>query len=66
MQFSFQEKNSYTLTVWGLLDKGSVRPSAVASDMGREGVSVAAAVAFANSSAALLPGTTQISTLTCA
>ncbi len=59
------------MTVWGLLDRGSVRLSAVASDMGREGVPVAVTEAFANSSAALLLGMTllpgtQMSTLICA
>ncbi len=61
MQSDIQEKFSSTMTVLGLLDGGSVtvrriRAFAVANEMGRGGVSVAVAVAFANSSAASLPG----------
>ncbi len=59
MQSAFQEKCSYTMAVRGLLGELSVtvrrmRAFAVANEMGRGGVSVAAA--FANSSAASLPG----------
>ncbi len=61
MQSAFQEKCSYTMAVPGLLGEGSVtvrrmRAFAVANEMGRGGVSVAVAAAFANSSAASLPG----------
>ncbi len=61
MQSAFQEKVSYTMAVRGLLDGGSmmmrrVRAFVVASAMGRCGVSVAVAAAFAHSSAASLPG----------
>ncbi len=61
MQSAFQEKCSYTMAVRGLLDGGSVIMRrilvfAVANEMGRGGVSVAAAPAFANMSAASLPG----------
>ncbi len=61
MQSAFQEKCSYTMAVRGLLGEGSVtvrriRAFAVANEMGRGGVSVAVAAAFANSSAASLPG----------
>ncbi len=61
MQSAFQEKFSYTMAVRGLLDVGSVmvrrmRAFAVASEMGRGGMSVAVVVAFANSSSAWLPG----------
>ncbi len=61
MQFAFQEKCSYTLAVRGLLGRELVilrrmRAFTVANDMGRGGVSVAAAAAYANSSAASLPG----------
>ncbi len=57
VQPAFQEKCSYTMAVRGLLDGGSVtvrrmRAFAVAKEMGRGGVSVAVAAAFANSSAA--------------
>ncbi len=56
LQSAFKEKCSYTMAVRGLLDEGSVtvcrmRPFAVANEMGRGGVSVAVAAAFANSSA---------------
>ncbi len=59
MQSAFQEKCSYTMVVRGLLDDGSVtvrrmRAFAVANEMGRDGVSVAAA--FTNLSAVSLPG----------
>ncbi len=59
MQSTFQEKFSYTVAVWGLLDGGSVmvrqmRAFVEASEMGRGGVSVAAA--FANLSEDSLPG----------
>ncbi len=59
LQSAFQEKCSYTTAVRGLLDGGSMtmrrmRAFAVANEMGRGGVAVAAA--FANSSAASLPG----------
>ncbi len=60
---AFQEKCSYTMAVRGLLVEGSVtvsrmRTFAVANEMGRGVVSVSVAVsaAFANSSAASLPG----------
>ncbi len=61
MQSAFQEKCSYTMAVRGLLGAGSVTlrrlgAFAVANEMGRGGVSVAVAAAFANSSAASLPG----------
>ncbi len=61
LQSAFQEKCSYTMAVRGLLGEGSVtvrriRAFAVANEMGRGGVSVAVAAAFANSSAASLPG----------
>ncbi len=61
MQSAFQEKCSYTMAVRGLLDGGSVtvrrmRAFAMANEMGGGGVSVAVAAAFANSSAASLPG----------
>ncbi len=61
MQSAFQEKCSYTMAIRGLLAEGSVtvrrmRAFAVATEMGRGGVSVAVAAAFANSSAASLPG----------
>ncbi len=61
MQFAFQEKCSCTMAIRGLLDGGSVmarwmRSFAVANEMGRGDVSVAVAAAFANSSAASLPG----------
>ncbi len=60
MQSAFQ-KCSYTMAVRGLLGEGSVtvrrmRAFAVANEMGRGGVLVAVAAAFANSSAASLPG----------
>ncbi len=59
MQSAFLQKFSNTMAVRGLLDGGSVtvrrmRTFAVANEMGRGGVSVAAA--FANLSAASLPG----------
>ncbi len=59
MQSALQEKCSYTMAVRGLLDGGSVtvrrmRAFAVVNEIGRAGVVVAAA--FANSSAASLPG----------
>ncbi len=58
MKSAFQEKCSYTLVVWGLLDGGLVtvrrmRAFAVAN---QDGVSVVVAAAFANSSPASLPG----------
>ncbi len=61
MQSAFQEKCSYTMAVRGLLGEGSktvrrMRAFAVANEMGRGGVSVAVAAAFANSSAASLSG----------
>ncbi len=61
MQSDFQEKCSSIMTVRGLLDGGSVtvrrmRALAVSNEMGRGGVSEAVAAAFANSSAASLPG----------
>ncbi len=61
MQSAFQEKYSYTMAVRGLLDGGSVmarrmRAFAVANETGRGDVSLAVAAAFANSSAASLPG----------
>ncbi len=65
MQSAFQEKCSYTMAVRGLLDVGSVtvrrmRAFALANEMGRVGVSVMVAAAFANSSAASLPGMTLV------
>ncbi len=59
LQSAFQEKCSYPMAVRGLLGEGSVtvrriRAFAMANEMGRGVVSVAAA--FANSSAASLPG----------
>ncbi len=61
MQFAFQEKSSSPVAVRGLLGGVSVmvrrrRAFTVASEIGRGGVSVAVAAAFANSSAASLPG----------
>ncbi len=61
MQPAFQEKCSYTMAVRGLLGEGSVtvrqiRAFAVANEVGRGGVSVVVAAAFANLSAASLPG----------
>ncbi len=61
MQSAFQEVCSYTMAVRGLLDVGSVRARrmrafAEANEMGRGDVSVTVAAAFANSSAAVLPG----------
>ncbi len=61
MQSAFQEKCSYTMAVRGLLGEGSVtvhrmRAFVVANGVGRGSVSVAVAAAFANSSAASLPG----------
>ncbi len=61
MQSAFQQKCLYTMAVRGLLGEESVtvrrmRAFAVAIEMGRGGVSVAVAAAFANSSAASLPG----------
>ncbi len=61
MQSAFQEKCSYTMAVRGQLDGRSVtvrrmRAFAVANEMGQGGVLVAVAAAFANSSAASLPG----------
>ncbi len=61
MQSAFRKNCSYTIAVRGLLDGGSMtvrRMSAFAevNEMGRGGVSVAVAPAFANSSAASLPG----------
>ncbi len=61
MQSASQEKRSYTMSFRGVLGEGSVtvrrmRAFAVANEMGREGVSVAVAAAFANSSVASLPG----------
>ncbi len=59
MQSAIQEK--YTMAVSGLLGVGSetarrMRSFAVANEMGRGGMSVAVAAAFANSSAASLHG----------
>ncbi len=59
MQSAFQEKCPYTKAVRGLLDGGSVmvrrmRTFVVANELGRGGVSVAVAAAFAKSSS--LPG----------
>ncbi len=55
MQFAFQENFLYIMAIRVLLDGGSVMVRrARASEMGRGGQSVAAA--FANSSAASLPG----------
>ncbi len=53
MQSAFQEKCSYTMAVRGLLDGGWVtmrrmRAFVVANKMGRGGVSVTVAAAFAN------------------
>ncbi len=53
MQSAFQEKCSYSMTVRGLLDGGSVtmrrmRAFVVANEMDRGGVSVAVVAAFAN------------------
>ncbi len=61
MQSDFKEKCSYTMAVRVLLDGGSVTVCrmiafAVANEIGRGGVSVAVAAAFANSSATSLPG----------
>ncbi len=61
MQSAFQEKCSYTMPVWGLVDGGSVtvrrmRAFAVVNEMGWGSVSVVVAAAFANSTAASLPG----------
>ncbi len=61
MQSAFQEKCSYTMAVRGLLGEGSVtvrrmNTFAVANEMGRGGVSVVVAAAFAKPSAASLPG----------
>ncbi len=61
MQSAVLEKCSYAMAVRGLLDEGLVmvrrmRAFAVASDIGRGGVSVAVEAAFANSSAVSLPG----------
>ncbi len=61
MQSALQEKCSYTMAVRGLLDGGAVTVRrmgafAVANETGRGGVSVQVAAAFANSSAASLPG----------
>ncbi len=61
MRSDIQEKCLYTMAVRGLLDRVSVmvRPMgafAVANEMRRGGVSVTVAAAFANSSAASLPG----------
>ncbi len=61
MQSAFQEKCSYTMAVRGLLGEDSVtarrmRAFAVAVEVGRGGVSVTLAAAFANSSAASFPG----------
>ncbi len=63
MQSAFHEKCSYTKAFRGLLDGGSVmvrrmRAFAVANEIGRGGVSVVVAAAFANLSAASLPGMT--------
>ncbi len=55
---AFQEKNSCTVAVLGPVGQGICAAFTVASDMGREGVSVASAVclsAFVNSSATSLP-----------
>ncbi len=52
MQSAFQEKCSYT----GSVTLRRMRAFAVANAMGRGGVSVAVAAAFANSSVASLPG----------
>ncbi len=61
IQSAFQEKFSFTMAVRGPLDGGSVilrrmRAFTVPNEMGRGGVSVAAAAAFDNSSVASLPG----------
>ncbi len=61
MQTAFKEKFSYTMTVRSRLGGESVmvrRITAfpVASEMGRGGMSVSVAAAYASSSAALLPG----------
>ncbi len=63
MQSDFQEQCSCTMAVQGLLDGGSATERrmmvfAVANQVGRGGVAVAVVVAaaFANSSAASLPG----------
>ncbi len=61
MQFAFQEKCLYAMAVRGLLNGGlailrRMKAFTVANEMGRGGLSVAAAAAFANSSAASLPG----------
>ncbi len=60
MQSAFQEKFFYTMAVPGLLDGRPVVVRrwalAVTSEMGDGGVSVLVAAAFANSSAASLPG----------
>ncbi len=61
MQSAFERNCSYTMVVRGLLDRGSVtarRMSAFAeaNGMGRGGVPVAVAAAFAYSSAASLSG----------
>ncbi len=56
-QSAFQEKFPYTMAVWGLLSGGSVMVRwafAVASQIGRGGVSVAVTAAFANSSPGML------------
>ncbi len=59
MPSAFQEEFSYTTAIWDLLGVGSVkvrrmRAFAVASEMGRGGVSVAVAATFADSPAAWL------------
>ncbi len=61
MQRPFQEKFSYTMAVRNPLIGGSVmvrlmRAFVVASKMGRGGVEMTAAAAFANLLAASLPG----------
>ncbi len=62
MLSDFQEKCSYTMAVQSLLDGGSATERrmmvfAVANQVGRGGVAVVVvAAAFANSSAASLPG----------
>ncbi len=68
MQSAFQEKCAYTMAVRGLLGEGSVtvspmRAFAVANEIGRGGVSVAVAAAFANS---LLTSRWRIDWVSCA
>ncbi len=60
MQSAFQEKCSYTMAVQGLWtgngDGASDEGFGGANEMGRGGLSTAVVAAFANSSAASLPG----------